>query len=190
MAWPNMLCCCCCCCCWPQDDEEALTRPATKVQVELGMSAYSNAAQHHAGEHCAPWAVAGDGLCRSVSPWILTEPAWSRPHAICSQIRLSQPSVSQLDHKPSSIWRCVVTHMPCSTVALAFDLLTTLSPSASTLQCTLSRLILIVVAAPAVRPLFHVPPPLHPVPPPPSAQEAAGEAGEDAGSTRRGSQGS
>jgi hypothetical protein len=44
-------CCCCCCCCCPQDDEEALTRPATKVQVELGMSAYSNAAQHHAGEH-------------------------------------------------------------------------------------------------------------------------------------------
>jgi hypothetical protein len=32
-----------------QDDEAALTRPATKVQVELGMSAYSNAAAHHAG---------------------------------------------------------------------------------------------------------------------------------------------
>jgi hypothetical protein len=31
-----------------QDDEEALTRPATKVQVELGLSAYSNAAAHHA----------------------------------------------------------------------------------------------------------------------------------------------
>jgi hypothetical protein len=30
-----------------QDDEEALTRPATKVQVDLAMSAYSNAAAHH-----------------------------------------------------------------------------------------------------------------------------------------------
>jgi hypothetical protein len=35
-------------CCCVQDDEEALTRPATKVQVDLAMSAYSNAAAHHA----------------------------------------------------------------------------------------------------------------------------------------------
>ena len=33
-----------------EDDEAALTRPATKVQVDLGMSAYSNAAAHHAGK--------------------------------------------------------------------------------------------------------------------------------------------
>ena len=32
----------------PQDDEAALTRPATKVQVDLGLTAYSNAAAHHA----------------------------------------------------------------------------------------------------------------------------------------------
>lgn len=35
-------------CDYLQDDEAALTRPATKVQVDLGLTAYSNAAAHHA----------------------------------------------------------------------------------------------------------------------------------------------
>jgi hypothetical protein len=34
-------------CTCAQEDESALTRPATKVQVDLALSAYSNAAVHH-----------------------------------------------------------------------------------------------------------------------------------------------